>query len=344
MVSNEAKDRYEKLKVYLIENFDAKPASGGRELIKRCHFCGDSKDRKSRHLYIGLHESGYIMYNCFKCGASGVVDGKFLRSLECTDVDIIQDINKYNKFMEKNAIVKKYDSKIFKVNNFYIRDCELTNQKINYINTRLGLSLNCENLKQLKIVPNLYDLLSSNNLEVFRRKEIADQINTYFIGVLSMNNSYLVLKNLAPGKVDKSIDKKYIDYNIFNSDSNKCKYYTIPTSINIYETIHLYIAEGFFDILSLYFNVVENKYNSVFTSIGGKAYLNFIKYFICSTGYINIVVHLCIDSDIEEYQLRFIKDFLQPLNIPLYIHINTKDGEKDFGVHKDRIIESIYKL
>ena len=33
--------------------------------------------------------------------------------------------------------------------------------------------------------------------------------------------------------------------------------------------------------------------------------------------------------------------FLKPLHIPLYIHRNTFEGEKDFGVRPENITESI---
>lgn len=41
-------EAFESLKAYLIQNFNAKPASGGKEIIKRCHFCGDSRDPSDR--------------------------------------------------------------------------------------------------------------------------------------------------------------------------------------------------------------------------------------------------------------------------------------------------------
>ena len=42
--------------------------------------------------------------------------------------------------------------------------------------------------------------------------------------------------------------------------------------------------------------------------------------------------------------MRFIADYMRPLNIPVYLHRNTMEGEKDFGVTPDRIRESIELL
>ena len=47
-------EAFEILKQYLIDNYNAKVASGGREIIKRCHICGDSRDLSDAHMYIGM--------------------------------------------------------------------------------------------------------------------------------------------------------------------------------------------------------------------------------------------------------------------------------------------------
>ena len=58
----------ENLKEYLLSRFpDAKTASGGRQVVLRCRFCGDSqKDKSARHLYIKV-DGDVPLYKCFKC-------------------------------------------------------------------------------------------------------------------------------------------------------------------------------------------------------------------------------------------------------------------------------------
>ena len=86
--NNSSSEAFESLKQYMVENHRAKLVSGGREILKRCHICGDSRDQSDAHMYIGM-KNGSIVYNCFKCNAGGVVDGKFLRDMDCYDPNII---------------------------------------------------------------------------------------------------------------------------------------------------------------------------------------------------------------------------------------------------------------
>ena len=49
-------DKHSTGRQYLVENFNAKLASGGREITIRCPFCGDSlKNIKARHMYMGIN-------------------------------------------------------------------------------------------------------------------------------------------------------------------------------------------------------------------------------------------------------------------------------------------------
>ena len=56
---------FEALKVYLIKEHNAKIASGGKEIVKKCHICGDSRDPSSRHMYIGLKDGTIVKHNKF---------------------------------------------------------------------------------------------------------------------------------------------------------------------------------------------------------------------------------------------------------------------------------------
>ena len=43
-------------------------------------------------------------------------------------------------------------------------------------------------------------------------------------------------------------------------------------------------------------------------------------------------------------ELDYVKELLYPYGIPIYVHRNVKDKEKDFGVTPDRIEESVYQM
>ena len=55
-------------------------ASGGKEVNCRCLFCPDSRDPKSKHMYISIPQSDSepSLYNCYKCHNSGIVTYKKL--------------------------------------------------------------------------------------------------------------------------------------------------------------------------------------------------------------------------------------------------------------------------
>ena len=90
---------FEDLREYLRNNHNGKVASGGKEIIIRCPFCGDSRDIKDAHLYVEINKkkNDSISYNCFKCGTGGFVDGKFFREIRCTDTNLINNVLEYNR-------------------------------------------------------------------------------------------------------------------------------------------------------------------------------------------------------------------------------------------------------
>lgn len=343
-MTNEA---FEALKIFMVEHYGAKLASGGREIIKRCHICGDSHNRSSRHMYIGVKGDGLIVYNCFKCNASGVVDGSFFRSLGCYDVNLITLCNesnhkstRYNELSQKRQIIKR------SIPILTSRDAPETYKKVDYINRRLGTNLTIEDLAKLKIVPNLYDFVSTNNIGTLTRdKRICDELDNLFLGFLSLDNSYLNMRRLVPeGRVHPNIDTRYVNYNIYGFHDNSARYYVLPTKIDTLKPLVINIAEGPFDILGVYYNTNSDKSNSIFASIGGKSYFGLIKYLITTYGFIHFTLHIYADNDIDQYEFFKLKQLLSPMNITVYLHFNCSPGQKDFGVDPGKISDNYIKL
>lgn len=337
-------------KEYLLHNIpNSKIASGGTEIQTRCIFCGDSQDPKGKHLYIKIPRNNEIpLYHCFKCTESGIVDGKFLRQYEIYDAEVISELNKNNALAQKSLGLKINDDRPSRLFNTHITDNDLSRAKLNYINNRLGLNLSYDDILKNKIVLNLWDLLYENNIKnLTRNVKIVNQLNESFLGFISVDNSFINMKNLRQGKVYQSIDKKYVNYNIFGKINNSQRYYIIPNSIDLLDPrpIKIHISEGSFDNLSIYHNL-NNGYSdhSIYASIGGKAYMNIIKYFIINKGLINIELHIYPDKDIEQYTMNNICNFLYAYDIDIFIHRNTYPNEKDMGVKLSRINENIYHI
>lgn len=339
-------ETFEALKVFMVNNHNAKVVAGGKEIIKRCHICGDSKDPTSRHMYIGM-KNGLIVYNCFKCQAGGVVDGKFLRDLGTFDTNMISMVNKNN---QSNSVYSEYTEKRRFIKNsspiLTYREAPETLKKVDYISRRLGRQFTLDELARLKIVLNLYDYLNANKVNSLTRdRNVCDQIDQFFLGFLSADNAYINMRKLVPdGKLINTIDHRYVNYNIYGLQDNSRRYYIIPSSINPMSKINIHIAEGGFDILGVYYNTNSDKSNSIFASIGGKSYIGLVKFFIVEYGFINFDLHIYVDNDVDNYEIMKISSLLKPYGICIYLHRNTYPGEKDYGVSADRITDSIVRI
>ena len=346
-LNNSASEAFEALKEYMVTHFNAKIASGGKEIVKRCHFCGDSRDPSDRHLYIGINK-GFIKYNCFKCNARGIVDAKFLRDLDCYDTGLI------NLCVDQNK--KLLDPDLYKsgsLNNFYsknivipLSDNDFARKKLNYISNRMGYVFNVHDAARFKIILNLKDFLNINGINKYtRHPDLVDLIDKYFVGFLSMDNKYVMMRRLIPeGKLPEQIDTRYLNYNIFGNTNNALKYYTIPGIININQPLDIHIAEGGFDILSIYLNVAPIGSNAIYSAIGGKSYLNLVKFFIINYGFMKFNLHLYPDADIDFKQMKIIKNEIDPFGVNCFVHRNIAEGQKDYGVRIDQIIDKVVEL
>lgn len=330
----------------------AKFASGRRTVLFRCPFCGDSqKNSRSAHFYILLNPESpnmMIRYYCQKCHATGIVDHNTLMEWGVYDSNMNVELSEFNKKVKKEQDNTQFiDRNIYKLDNRFILDNDLSRYKLSYVNKRLGTNLNYNDILSSKIVLNLGDLLDSNKIYSYTRDaSILQQLNDNFIGFISRDNAFVNMRNLEISPVHKNIDKRYINYSIFGKFDNSQKYYVLPSQIDITNPrrVRLNIAEGPFDILSVYYNLQHKSTHNIYAAIGGSGYLNLIKSFMIRDKLNYIEVHIYIDNDVKDYVIQNIKDYLMVFNVPLYIHRNMKNGEKDFGVPLDRIEEKIIQL
>lgn len=131
------------------------------------------------------------------------------------------------------------------------------------------------------------------------------------------------------------------------------KYYIIPTTIDTLnpEPVKIHIAEGPFDVLSIFYNLNNgNRNNSIYASIGGKSYINLINFLLADLKIINAEIHIYFDNDVNVRDYKGILQQLQYLNLDIYFHWNrfitfkTVDEkviiyEKDYGVKRQNIVD-----
>ena len=326
-----------------------KSAGGGRVVNCRCFYCPDSKNPNSKHFYISIPQSEYIpsLYYCHKCHVSGIVDYRKLIEWNIYDENIAIQLIEHNRKCSTRSENRKYLSREhYRINNLTTTDNEISKIKLDYINDRIGTHYSYQDLRDLKIVLNLNDVIRDNYIQdLTRDPNIVNQLDINFLGFLSIDNAFLNMRRLCDeGKVYKSIDKRYINYKLYDKFDTSERFYTIPSRVDVCspERVKVHVAEGAFDILSVYENI-RHREPGIYTSIGGSNYKGIAMYFLETYKLPYTEFHYYPDND--QYgstkNMQMIADYLRPLNIPMYLHRNTMPNQKDFGVKPELIQEAI---
>lgn len=342
----------DKIRDLLLHIPSARVVSGGREVLMRCKFCPDSNNPSHAHFYVSLgYDNTPFYFYCHKCHTKGILTYEKLLSWNIIDnSDTGVELIKYNKTMMSMSKNSKYISQsIYPLRWDNITNDRLSEVKLKYINNRLGTNLLYSDLIDNKIILNIKDILSTNpNIQKITRSQmIIDQLNTSFLGFLSYDNAFINLRCLTPGKVYHTIDKRYVNYSIFNKFDNTQKFYICPIQLNIMNPnrVKVHIAEGPFDVLSIKYNLRKEFDNNIYCAITGSGYRNMIYFFLTTIGLMNIEFHIYPDNDINLNSILSILDNVCPVyDIPLYIHTNRYPGEKDFGVRPEHIKEQIIQI
>lgn len=337
-------------KDFLLANIpSARQVAGGKEVLCRCFYCSDSADPSHAHMYISLPKSDKpSMFHCVKCHSSGIVNANTLMAWGIYDSYIATQLGTIAK-NSKNKGYSEY-KRVIPFMRLQTYDANLAINKLNYINNRLGLHFSLQDLEQEKIVLNLGDFIQANHISsLTRHPNIINQLNQYFCGFLSFDNNFINCRRICDdGIVYKGIDKRYINYNIFNKEDNTEKFYLMPATIdlNYPAPINIHIAEGPFDIVSIKYNVSDHNSRNIYVGITGSTYKGTLRHLITTLGLFYINVHVYPDNDDsgDSYIMRDLIEYLSPYNMHIYIHRNSYPYEKDYGVPKDRIIDSIEKV
>ena len=339
-------------KEFLLSNIPtAKEASGGKFVACRCFYCPDGKSRDSRHFYIHIPEADDdpSWYYCHKCHCRGIVTNKTLLEWGIYDNNISQELIYHNRKCSKSTKNNRYyNYTSLNIRNI-ITDSETTRIKLDYINNRLGTQFSLQDLSNLKICLNLLDVLNGNYIQTFTRDpRVVEQLNNNFLGFLSIDNTSINMRRLCDeGLVINTIDKRYVNYKIVDNFDTSNRFYTVPTKVDLCSSqrLKIHIAEGPFDILSIYTNL-RNREPGIYTSIAGSNYLGITFYMLNTFKIPYFELHYYPDNDesgSNEVMERMVR-YLKPFNCPIYIHRNMFPGEKDFGVDPNHIKESIISM
>lgn len=330
---------------------EVKVASGGREVILRCMFCGDSDNKRHAHFYISVPQTRdeLSFYHCKKCNSHGLVTDDLLRKIGCTDTQTIVEFLKHNTevlALPKYKTLKMID--IYPLQWDKIRKAPNNMQKLQYIGSRIGWNnISFADIVRLKIFLNLYDIININRLELTRDQYITNALDNNFIGFISYDNSFSNMRLCIDGDIPSAINKRYINYELVKKPEDSKNYYVIPTKINVLDPtpVRIHVTEGPFDILSVFYNLNNQQIQqSAYIACGGKSYLQAIEFILEETGIINYEIHVYPDADVNDWYVntRIIQK-LAGLQTTIYVHRNAYPNEKDFGVPKERIVDHIVR-
>lgn len=309
----------------------------GIELAFRCPFCGDSKkdrNKKRFHVTRGKRNDTPIIYHCFNCDVSGILTPSVLKMFDIEDAELNTSLIVHNKTSNRfhKELTTRYNSFLYTVPTPIPTESNL--KKKRYINNRLGINISLKTMLELKTIFDVIQFCKTNNLKPNNSPTNMIRLSNDYVGWLTTRNEFINMRDIT-----NKHERRYDKYVIHSNLENTCKFYTIPTEINILSSddIYINIAEGVFDIWGVYFHIFnQNTNGNIFVAVCGSGYLSVIKHFI-GLGLFGKNVHINIfsdsDKDISWYDSIKINYGHILGNMTVYYN----KLEKDFGVPKDRI-------
>lgn len=311
------------------------------ETMVRCPFCGDSKkSNKSTHMYI--QNNTPFKYFCQRCNASGVMNSKVLEMLNSNQADIGSYINsEYNNYLSNlnRKYGKSFIDRNTKILDYYPDQYnELEIGKINYINERLGITISESDISLYKLILNINDFYRKNNFDIDNKLQINTLNQNYFSYMLNDRNTINCRKMF-----NEVTGKKHFKQKIFkNLAEESNRFYSITNNLVLDQNVYnVHIAEGFFDIISV-FNHIHNREindNDLFIANNGKGY-KFVFDYLSKLGLLNMNISIYSDKDVKLSDYKSYRMLGNSIAVKLNdanIYYNLHEEEKDFGVPKDRI-------
>jgi hypothetical protein len=301
-----------------------------KELNVRCVFCGDSiKNANSAHLSIRINpdDDQPIVFRCLRCNSTGIFNGTTMTMIGLYSNTNSTNLERYNRLScKKHGLSISKKGLNLKIPKLKINDNVLLKHK--YIEDRLGIKIDIEELHNNKIIYNFVDLLKYNNIQkIYGTEQHIKDLQYDHVGFLSARNDFINFRDIT-GK-----HKRYYIYKIMRSMDTTGKFYIMPNNIDPFnddiKTIN--IAEGVFDILGIYYNILNKyKYNTVYAAINGSGYLNVIKYILEQGLLCDVNINIFSDNDRPpDYYKNMVKT-LTPFVNDIRLFYNSIG--KDYGV------------
>ena len=321
----------------------------------RCPYCGDSQSNlNTGHFYIrcDVTDNYPIVFNCFKCQESGVVNHDVLEKLEMDSIISKKDLKGISKKFSNvsGMVANKRDQ--FRFFSLDVPKPSKHLEKLSYIKNRLKITIDDEFMENIKVITSLKEFLIHNQIsQLTCESYIAQKLEDNYIGFLSYGNSHILFRDVTERE---SIS--WVKYPIFNESRSNYISYSLRSEVDIFtnDIIIINLCEGVFDIISICYNLGYNKPNIINMAVCGKSYDNIIRRLI-SQGFVgyNVILNIFSDNDekfnnkkgnddtkIEYYReaFKYYKILFKEVNV--YYNLIFKD----YGTHKENIRLKKYRL
>ena len=318
--------------------------SANNQVCCRCPYCNDSRNRLHGHFSIKIdtNSDSIIVFRCFRCNESGILTSQVMEDigapLSIEDAKALDALNRpsnkstYARQRPLNykvpVIINPIDNKI----------------KLDYLNNRLGIEFTSEMIQESKIILSIMDFFTENKIKIpdHINPRLIKLIEENYIGFLSANNNKITFRRI----IDNDHLNRYIKLSIDPYNTSPNNFYSIknPGMDLLYtDPVHIHIAEGTFDILSIKYNLPhDNSQKHLFFASCGYNFGTIIKWLIYMGINTDLYVHLYSDNDkSDEEDIKILNSGINKYWIDhAFIHRNMFQGEKDFGVPSIRIKES----
>lgn len=300
-----------------------------------CPKCHDVHPKPK--LYVGqIRGTNILGYDCKYCPYSGKVTKEFLEQFGIESIDYLKDVKlnrKTNKIVNPVTDLIKLNLKIPD----YINDCD--KEKIEYLEHRFQRKITLKDIQTYKIVLNFKDFFKYNNFDYLqfavdmvekdRIEKYAEEYSKNFVGMLSVDNNKINLRNLG----SKLINKRYMVHVIDKSLGNPYMYIPdIPIDVMSPKPV-INMAEGNYDIIGareLFFN--KEDYNNIFVAIGTKkAYKRVLDQVLKMTCFLDADINVFADNDPDSSLDFYRQMFREYRSIFPNINVYYNELSKDFG-------------
>lgn len=309
---------------------DMKRVKNSQYRYRLCPKCGDF----NFHLYlkIDMMSDDPVLFHCFKCNSSGIVDDDFIQKMGIDNLTV-------PKWKAKKKLTSVSSTVEIKAPDQFLNENDNVNGICSYINERVGHYPSIEELNIFRYIshPDRYASEYLGGLD----SKYNPRFGTYGkdVSVFKRRHWFQMTNGNIIGRYyDDNTNMRWLKYNAKRDLG--VGMYKLAVPVDLCQVINVMIAEGPMDVIGLYYNCKSFE-NCIYIAVCGKDYQKGIDYVINKGIFGNSVnINIFKDSDVDVRSI-YIDKYKMRLFRNIDIYENTM--EKDCGVLPDKLMISKIK-